>query len=82
MDDNEEWTKDDDLQAMLETRARLEGIEREWKFWREQSRALTIRLITVRGVSIAKASALSGHHRTTITVWLKIHNAEQKNRQK
>lgn len=78
MAENESWSKDDDLEAMLETRAKLESIEREWKQWRQQSRALTLRLVTVHGFSVAKASLLSGHHRTTITVWLQVHNAEHK----
>lgn len=81
MADDNTWTKDDDLQALRETRSQLEIIEREWKHWRNQSKALTIKLVTEHGVSVAKASQLSGHHRNTIGIWLQIHNAEHKNRQ-
>lgn len=81
MADNGEWTKEDDLQALEETRAKLESIEREWKYWRDQSKLLTVKLVTEHGVSVAKASNLSGHHRNTIGIWLQLHNAEQKGRQ-
>lgn len=79
---NEEWTREDDLQALQETRAKLESIEREWKHWRDQSRHLTVKLVTEHGISVAKASVLSGHHRNTIGIWLQVHNAEEKGRRK
>lgn len=78
MNASEEWTKDDELAILAETRQKLEAIEREWKMLRATSRATVIRLITQHGLSVAKASALSGHHRTSITVWLDIHNAENR----
>lgn len=65
---------------MAETRQKLAAIEREWKTLRETSRATTIRLVTQHGVSVAKASQLSGHHRNTIMIWLQIHNAAEKGR--
>jgi hypothetical protein len=77
---DEQWGQADREQALKETRQKLEVIEREWKSWREQSRTLTVELVTVHGVSVARASQLSGHHRNTITAWLNIHNAEMKAR--
>lgn len=78
MANDDEWTMEDDLDALADTRVKLDAIEREWKHWREQSRFLTIKLVTVHGFSVAKASKLSGHHRNTIMVWLQVWNAEHK----
>lgn len=78
MTQNEEWTVDDRLQALKETRQKLAEIEREFKHWRDQSRTLTIELVTKEGFSVARASQLSGHHRNTIKVWLDVWNAEHK----
>lgn len=75
---DEEWTEQDDLSVLLDTRAKLGAIEREWKTLRDTSKATTVRLITDWGYSVSKASQLSGHHRNTIMIWLQIHNAEVK----
>jgi transposase-like protein len=80
MDTNEEWGVEDRLQALQETRAKLESIEREWKHWREQSRTLAIELIAIDRLSVAKVAGLSGHHRNTLKVWLDLWNAEHKKR--
>jgi hypothetical protein len=82
MSNEDEWNQADREQALRETRHQLEVIEREWKHWREQSKTLTIQLITLDGLSVLKAAGLSGHHRNTIKVWLDLHNAEQKAGQK
>lgn len=78
MTPDDEWTKEDELEVLAETRQKLAAVEREWKMLRETSRATTMRLITEHHVSIAKAAQLSGHHRNTIMVWLKVHNALRK----
>jgi hypothetical protein len=77
MSKDEEWTKDDRLQALAETRSKLAAIEREWKHWRDQSKTLVIELITEDGLSVLKASELSGHHRNSIKIWLDLWNAEK-----
>lgn len=82
MSSEEEWGQEDRVQALQETRQKLEAIEREWKHWRMQSRTLTLELVTMHGFSVAKASQISGHHRATITAWLQVHNAEQRGRKK
>jgi len=82
MTTEEEWTYEDRLDALQNTRAKLEAIEREWKHWRMQSRTLALELITRDGFSVAKVAMLSGHHRNTLKVWLDLHNAEQKNARK
>ena len=56
----------------------LRQAEKEWKDLRAHSRKLTLELVTEQGVSVAKASALTGHTRQTIKIWLDVHNAEHK----
>jgi hypothetical protein len=63
-------------------RERLQEIEESWAFAREAARANLIKAITEEGISVAKASELSGHDRRVIKNWLDIHNALQKARQK
>jgi hypothetical protein len=82
MSETEEWGQADREQALKETREKLTVIEREWKSWRDQSRTLTLELVTLHGVSVARASQLSGHHRNTITAWLNVHNAETRAQKK
>ena len=67
---------------LAEVRGTLAAIEERWKIYRQTSKELTVRLITEHGYSIARAAELSGHHRQTITIWLKIHNAEMKSAQR
>lgn len=78
MDKTNEWTEDDRLQALSETREKLAEIEREFKYWRQQSRTLTVELITKHGFSVLRASQLSGHNRQTVKIWLDLYNAERK----
>jgi hypothetical protein len=66
------------LQNLAETRGTLAAIEERWKLKREESKRLTLQLITEHGYSVNRAAELSGHHRNTIMIWLKIHNAENK----
>lgn len=63
------------LRQLADVRDTLAAIEASWKDYRAQSRELTLRLITEHRYSLSRASQLSGHHRNTIGVWLKIHNA-------
>lgn len=82
MDTEENWNVDDRLQALQETKQKLAVMEREWKTWRDQSKTLSIELITIEGLSVSKVAQLSGHHRNTLKVWLDIYNAEHKSGQK
>lgn len=77
MSTQDEWGKEDRLQALAETLQKIEVIEREWKHWRAQSRTLSLELVTIDKLPVAEVSRLSGHHRNTLKVWLQIHNAEQ-----
>jgi hypothetical protein len=78
MAENEEWTVEDRLQALKETREKCESLEREWKHWRNQSRILSLELIDVDRISAARVAQLSGHHRNTLKVWLDLYNAEKR----
>jgi hypothetical protein len=70
--------EEDTLRDLAEVRDTLAAIESSWKDYRAQSRELTLRLITKYRYSVARAAQLSGHHRNTIMIWLKVYNAEQK----
>jgi hypothetical protein len=80
MNANDEWTTDDRLEALRETRAKCEALEREWKHWRNQSRILSLELISEDKLSMQRVAQLSGHHRATIKVWLDVYNAEMRGR--
>lgn len=82
MNQTPEWTKEQVEEAVAWKRQQLEEHEAQWKELRRQSRDLTLRLITEYGESINRASYLSGHHRNSVTLWLKIWNAEQKGAQR
>lgn len=64
-----------DLRAVGEV---LDAISKTWAIKRAESRELTLRLITDYGYNVSRAAKLSGHHRNTILIWLKIHNAGKK----
>lgn len=72
------WEESQVLEALRWKRQQLADHEAEWRKLREHSRSLTLSLITDFGYSVARASDISGHHRNTISIWLKIHNAETK----
>jgi len=72
------YSEEQTLVHLAETRGTLTAIEERWKIYRQTSKDLTVRLITEHGYSVARAAELSGHHRQTISIWLKIHNAETK----
>lgn len=78
MNQNPEWTQAEVEEALAWKRQQLAEHEAQWKELRQHSRDLTMRLITEYGESVNRAAYLSGHHRNTITIWLKIHNAEVK----
>ena len=60
----------------------LRQAEKEWKDLRALSRRITLELVTEHGLSVAKASQMSGHTRQTIKIWLDVWNAEHKHQQK
>lgn len=68
------------LAEMAMTNTTLDKVQEEFRYWRAHSRKITLELVTEHGVSVAKASQLSGHTRQTIKIWLDVHNAEQKGR--
>jgi hypothetical protein len=72
------YSEEQTLVHLAETRGTLAAIEERWKIYRQTSKELTVRLITEHGYSIAKAAELSGHHRASISIWLKVYNAENK----
>jgi hypothetical protein len=74
------YSEEQTLVALHDVRDVLAAIELSWKDYRAQSRELTVRLVTEHRYSVAEASRLSGHHRTTISTWLDIYNAEHKKR--
>jgi hypothetical protein len=78
MTQDDEFTKDQVIEALTWKRQQLADHEKQWKTLREDSKFLTLRLVTEHGVSVAGASKISGHHRNTIMLWLQIHNAEMK----
>lgn len=71
----------EDYPHLLE-QIRLVREEREesLKKAREISRDTCVQAVVIGGISVAKAAELSGHSRQSITLWLQIHNAEQKGR--
>lgn len=67
--------------------ANLESLKQEgerladlFKRHREDVRAEAIAAVTEQGVSVARTAASAGIDRRTLTVWLQVHNAEQKGR--
>lgn len=71
-------TIDQTLRDIAESRGKLEAIENRWKVERAWNRALTVRLVTQHGLSVAKAADATGHHRNTVSLWVQLHNAEEK----
>lgn len=73
-----------ELEALLAKQAllnvSLEQIERDWKSLREESRKNALLLLTEHGISLARTSSITGHHRNTLKIWLDLHNAETKRR--
>lgn len=80
MNSHEPTPAENAIELLGLTRQRLAETEQAWKELRETSKRQTISLITDHRISVAKASLISGHHRNTITTWLAIWNAENKNR--
>jgi hypothetical protein len=72
--------QDDAYQFLVACRIERESLEEQLKESRERSRAYVLQAVIEQGLSVAKAAELSGHHRQSITLWLQIHNAEQKGR--
>lgn len=78
MDLTPEEEQEADMALLALTTVALRQAEQEWKDLRAQSRRLTLKLVTDYGISVAKASRMSGHTRQTIKIWLDVHNAEHK----
>lgn len=66
---------------LTENREELLEAEQAWKGLRYLNRQMTLELITSHGISVSKASQLSGHTRQTIKIWLDVWNAEHKSAQ-
>ena len=69
------------------TLANLESMKQEgerladlFKRHRADLRAEAIHAVTEHGFSVLKAATAAGIDRRTLTVWLMVHNAEQKGR--
>jgi hypothetical protein len=71
---------DQTLRDIAESRGKLDAIEERWKIERAHNKALTVRLVTEHGLSVAKAADATGHHRNTVSLWVQLHNAEEKAR--
>jgi predicted DNA-binding protein (UPF0251 family) len=71
---------DQTIRDLAESRGKLDAIEERWKIERAHNKALTVRLVVQHGLSVAKAADLTGHHRNTVSLWVQIHNAEEKAR--
>jgi predicted HTH domain antitoxin len=71
---------DQTMRDLAESRGKLEAIEANWKIQREWNRALTVRLVIQHELSIAKVAEMTGHHRNTVSLWVQLHNAEEKAR--
>lgn len=67
-------------QRLAQVRLVREEREASLKMARDLSRQIVLEAITEEGISVAKASEISGHNRATVTTWLQIHNAEKKGR--
>lgn len=78
MNTDDEQNLADRLDELHSVQQQLAAIEDQWKHWRARSRQLSLDLITIDKLPVAEVSRLSGHHRNTLGVWLKIHNAEHK----
>lgn len=68
------------MRDLAESKGTLDAIEAKWKTEREWNRALTVRLVTQHELSIAKVAEMTGHHRNTVSLWVQLHNAEEKAR--
>lgn len=61
---------------------RVTEAEEQGKFLRAQEKETLMRAITEEGLSVARAAQITGYDRRTITIWLRVFNAEQKFQQK
>lgn len=75
-------TIDQTMRDIAESRGKLDAIEEAWKIARAHNRALTVRLVVQHGLSVQKAADATGHHRNTVSLWVQLHNAEEKARLK
>jgi hypothetical protein len=78
METNSTQTLDQTIRDIAESRGKLDAIEERWKIERAHNRELTVRLVVQHQLSIARAVELTGHHRNTVSLWVQIHNAEEK----
>lgn len=75
-------TLDQTTRDLAESRGKLDAIEERWATERAHHKALVVRLVTQHGLSVAKAADVAGIHRNTVSLWVQIHNAEEKARKK
>ena len=78
MGTNTNQTLEQTMRDLAESRGKLDAVEEAWKNARAHNRALTVRLVTQHELTIARVSQLTGHHRNTVSLWVQIHNAEEK----
>jgi hypothetical protein len=78
MGTNTNQTLEQTMRDLAESRGKLDAIEERWKAERDWNRILTVRLVTQHELTIARVSQLTGHHRNTVSLWVQIHNAEEK----
>lgn len=82
MSSNDEFSLDAATENLTSMKLEGERLADLFKRHREDLRNEAIHAVTVGGLSVLKVATLAGIDRRTLTVWLQVHNAEQKGRQK
>lgn len=82
MDSSDEKAQAQILEELAEHKKRSEDLAELFKMHRQDLRAALICAVTECGLSVKKAAETAGMDRRTVTVWLQVHNAEQKGRRK
>lgn len=82
MTSNEEFDEAAALANLKSMKLEGENLADKFKRHREDLRNEAIHAVTVGGLSVLKVATNAGIDRRTLTVWLQVHNAEQKGRQK
>jgi len=76
----------EDQQEVLDELHELKGhardLEEAFKAHRNELRERAIVAVTHYGLSVKKAAETAGIDRRTLTVWLQVHNADEKRRKK
>jgi len=66
------------LENLAAMKLEAERLAEQFRIHREDLRAEAIHAVTVNGISVLRAATAAGIDRRTLTVWLQVHNAEQK----